>query len=119
MTRGKLSFLQDRSYLFCQLGGQIHHWRDSNQNEIDLIVTLADGTWAGFEIKMNPDDADKAAGALLRFAGKVDQHHNGRQTALGVITTTGFAYRRDDGVLVLPIGTLGPWRSTLPDRRSS
>ena len=28
--------------------------------------------------------------------------------ALGVITSTGFAYRRADGVTVLPIGTLGP-----------
>jgi uncharacterized protein len=27
---------------------------------------------------------------------------------IGVITTTGYAYRRDDGVHVIPIGTLGP-----------
>jgi hypothetical protein len=57
---------------------------------------------------MNPDDADKAAASLVSFAAKVDQGKAGRPTALGVITSTGFAYRRLDGVTVLPIGTLGP-----------
>jgi predicted AAA+ superfamily ATPase len=91
-----------------KLGGQVHHWRDQNQNEVDVVVTLPDGRWCAFEVKMNPADADKAAAALLSFAEKVDQGKAGPPAALGVITTTGFAYRRPDGVTVLPIGTLGP-----------
>lgn len=90
------------------LGGQVHHWRDQNQNEVDIIVTLPDGRWAAFEVKMNPADADKAAAALHSFAAKVDHGKAGPPAALGVITSTGFAYRRDDGITVLPIGTLGP-----------
>lgn len=89
-------------------GGQVHHWRDQNQNEVDVVVTMPDGRWAAFEVKMNPDDADKAAAALLSFSQKVDQTKAGPPAALGVITTTGFAYRRDDGVSVLPIGALAP-----------
>jgi predicted AAA+ superfamily ATPase len=91
-----------------RLGGQVHHWRDQNQNEVDVVVTLPDGRWGAFEVKMNPNDADKAAASLLAFAEKVDQSRMGAPATLGVITTTGFAYRRPDGVTVLPIGTLGP-----------
>lgn len=91
-----------------KLGGQVHHWRDQNQNEVDIVVTLPDGRWGAFEVKMNPADADKAAASLLSFAEKVDQGKAGSPAALGVITSTGFAYRRPDGVTVLPIGTLGP-----------
>lgn len=91
-----------------QLGGQVHHWRDQNQNEVDLVVTLPDGRWGAFEVKMNPADTDKAAASLLAFAEKVDQNKAGSPVALGVITSTGFAYGRPDGVIVLPIGTLGP-----------
>ncbi|GAB3592418.1 DUF4143 domain-containing protein [Angustibacter peucedani] len=91
-----------------QLGGQVYHWRDQNHHEVDIIVALPDGRWGAFEVKMNPDDSDKAAASLLSFAAKVDQGKAGRPAALGVITSTGFAYRRPDGVSVLPIGTLGP-----------
>ena len=91
-----------------RLGGQVHHWRDQNQHEVDIVVTLPDGRWGAFEVKMNPSDCDKAAASLLSFAQKVDQQQSGPPAALGVITSTGFTYRRPDGVRVLPIGTLGP-----------
>ena len=91
-----------------KLGGQVHHWRDQNQSEVDIIVTLPDGRWGAFEVKLNPADTDKAAASLRSFAKKVDQGKAGPPAALGVITSTGFAYRRPDGVAVLPIGTLGP-----------
>ncbi|MGJ9412944.1 ATP-binding protein [Aeromicrobium sp. CF4.19] len=90
------------------LGGEVHHWRDQNQNEVDVVVTLPDGRWGAFEVQMNPADSDRAAATLLSFAKKVDQSKAGPPAALGVITTTGFAYSRPDGVSVLPIGTLGP-----------
>jgi predicted AAA+ superfamily ATPase len=90
------------------LGGQVHHWRDQNQNEVDIVVTLPDGRWGAFELKLNPDNTDKSAASLVSFAAKVDQGKAGPPAALGVITSTGFAYRRPDGVTVLPIGTLGP-----------
>jgi len=91
-----------------QFGGHVRHWRDQNQNEVDIVVTAPDGRWAAFEVKMNPADTDKAAAALLSFAAKVDQEKAGPPAALGVITSTGFAYRQPDGIAVLPIGTLGP-----------
>lgn len=95
--------------IYCQpLDGQVFSWRDANGHEIDAIVTTLDGRWGAFEVKLNPDDADVAASSLLRFVEKVQTSRTGMPVALGVITSTGMAYRRADGVYIIPIGTLGP-----------
>ncbi len=90
------------------LGGVVDSWRDSNGNEVDAIVTLPGGKWGAFEVKLNPRDLDSAAASLRRFASSVDTSKHGEPAALGVITSTGYAGRRDDGVHVVPIGSLGP-----------
>jgi predicted AAA+ superfamily ATPase len=92
------------------LGGELFHWRDNNDHEVDFVVVLDDGRWGAFEVKMNPGDVDAAAAALMRFAGKVDTGRSrmGEPAFLGVITTRALAHRRDDGVVVVPIGSLGP-----------
>ena len=52
--------------------------------------------------------SDRAAASLTRFASLVDTDVCGPPAALVVITGTGYAYRRPDGVYVVPIGALGP-----------
>ncbi|WP_417563086.1 ATP-binding protein [Microbacterium sp.] len=89
------------------LGGVVDSWRDSNGNEVDAVVTLPDGRWAAFEIKLNPRAVDAAAATLTKFANTVDEHRHGRPAALGVITSSGYAGRRSDGVHVIPVTTLG------------
>ncbi|MBB1512510.1 ATP-binding protein [Tessaracoccus sp. MC1627] len=88
--------------------GTVESWRDSNGNEVDAIVSIRDNKWAAFEVKLNPRDVDAAAASLLRFAANVDRDRHGEPAALGVITSTGAAGRRDDGVHVIPVGCLGP-----------
>lgn len=90
------------------LGGVVDSWRDSNGNEVDAIVTIPGGKWGAFEVKLNPRDVDNAAGSLLRFASSIDTNKHGGPAALAVITSTGYAGRREDGVHVIPIGTLRP-----------
>lgn len=92
------------------LGGTVHHWRNNNGREVDVIVALEDGRWGAFEVKMNPSDVDKAAAALLDMADDVDTSANrsGKPAFLGVITTRALAHRREDGVVVVSIGALGP-----------
>lgn len=92
------------------LGGSLHRWRDVSDHEVDVVVVLDDGRWGAFEVKMNPADVDKAADSLKRFAKKVDTDRNkaGEPSFLGVITTSGLGHRRHDGVVVAPVGTLGP-----------
>lgn len=88
--------------------GALSHWRDNNGHEVDVIITLDDGRWAALEVKMNPNDIDGAADSLTRFVDKVDTSKVGRPAFTGVITTHSPAYRRPDGVFVVPVATLGP-----------
>ncbi|QIM15407.1 ATP-binding protein [Leucobacter insecticola] len=90
------------------LRGVVESWRDSNGHEIDAVVTLPDGSWAACEVKLNPRDADAAAASLLRFAEKIDTSRHGDPAALCVITSSGHAGLRADGVHVVPITALGP-----------
>lgn len=90
------------------IGGQLSHWRDNNQHEVDIIITLDDGRWGALEIKMNPDAVDAAAASLLRFKDKVDTAKTGAPAFLAVVTTRSAALRRGDGVHVLPVASLGP-----------
>jgi predicted AAA+ superfamily ATPase len=88
--------------------GSVDSWRDSNGYEVDAIVSVRDNKWGAFEVKLNPEAVDQAAASLLRFASNVDTARHGEPAFLGVITSTGVAGRRDDGVHIVPITTLGP-----------
>jgi hypothetical protein len=46
--------------------------------------------------------------SLTRFAERIDIAKCGSPALLGVIVATGYGYRREDGVAVIPIGALGP-----------
>ena len=87
-------------------GGKLFHYRDSQGLEIDAVVEYADGIWGAFEIKLGIGAVDVAADNLLRIAAKIDTNKTKSPTALTVITGNGFAYRRPDGVNVVPISTL-------------
>ncbi|MDR1513175.1 MAG: DUF4143 domain-containing protein [Propionibacteriaceae bacterium] len=88
-------------------GASVYHYRDSNGVEADAVLERRDGSWAAFEIKLGFGAVDAAAESLLRFAANIDQARVGSPRALVVITGSGFAHRRKDGVLVVPLGCLG------------
>ncbi len=90
------------------LDGEVFHYRDNNGVEVDAIVQLADGRWGAFEVKLGQGSIDAAAENLLRFEKLIDVGISAPPSVMGVICGTGFAYRRPDGVAVIPIGTLGP-----------
>lgn len=86
--------------------GQVHHFHDKNDLEADAIVSLYDGRWGAVEMKMGSGEADKAAENLLKLKDKVDMDKIGKPSFLAVITATEDAYRRRDGVYIVPIGCL-------------
>jgi uncharacterized protein len=87
---------------------QVFHYRDNTGLEVDAVIECADGTWAAFEVKLGVGMVDAAAEALHRFAARIDTSRCGPPAVLAVITATGLAYTRPDGVRVIPIGALGP-----------
>ncbi len=90
------------------LGIEIRHYRDSGGVEADMILERPDGRWAAVEVKLGPGAIDAAAAALRRLADRIDTARHGAPTALVVVTGWGYAYRRPDGVSVVPIGALAP-----------
>lgn len=88
--------------------GQVFFYRDNVGLEADAVVTLRDGRWGLVEIKLNQSQADAASDSLRRVANKVDQTIMGAPSFLLVVTADGYAYRRNDGVYVVPIGCLKP-----------
>ena len=91
-------------------GGEVFHYRDDTGLEADAIVERDDGAWMAIEVKLSPapEVVDKAAKSLLRLRNKLARPQLEDMAALMVVTSTGAAYRRPDGVQVAPITALGP-----------
>jgi hypothetical protein len=90
------------------LEGEVLHYRDDYGVEADAIVQLRDGRWGAIEIKLGEGQVDQAAANLKRFAEQIDSHRSGAPAFLAVICGKGYGYRRADGVVVVPVGALGP-----------
>lgn len=89
----------------------VRYCHDDSGLEADAVVELSDGTWAAFEMKLSPEKVDEAAASLLRLWSKLRKDPQARTRPpafLCVLTGTGeAAYRRADGVLVVPLRALG------------
>lgn len=88
------------------LDGDIFHYRDKDNLEADLIIRLHDDRWAAVEVKLGSKEIEKGAVHLRKLQDKIDTSKIGEPAFLMVVTGGQFAYRRDDGVLVVPIGCL-------------
>lgn len=84
----------------------VFHYRDKSGLESDLIVRLRDGRWAAIEVKLGNKQIEEAAQNLLALKAKIDEDKMGQASFLMVITGGQYAYRRNDSVLVVPIGCL-------------
>lgn len=90
------------------LYGKVYHYRDKDGLECDAVVHLRDGRYGLIEVKLGGDRlVSEGAATLLKLAGKIDTVKMKRPSLMMVLTATGdYAYRRSDGVHVVPIGTL-------------
>lgn len=90
------------------LQGEVFHYRDSLGLEADAVVVLRDGRWGLVEVKMGESYVDEGAHTLLKLADRIDAAVMGNPSFLMVVTPAHYAYRRPDGVAVVPIGCLKP-----------
>jgi len=86
--------------------GDVFHYRDKSGLEADLIIRLRDGRWAAIEVKLGNKQLDLAAKNLLALKNRIDKNKMGEPSFLMVITGGQYAYRRSDGVLVVPVACL-------------
>ncbi len=92
------------------LDGQVYHYRDKNGLECDAVVHLRNGRYGMVEVKLGGGVLIEAgAHTLKKLAGKIDTSCMREPSFMMVLTGIGeYAYRRPDGVLVVPIGCLRP-----------
>ena len=88
------------------IDGDVFHYRDKTGLESDLIVRLRDGRWAAIEVKLGNKQIEEATQNLLILKAKIDEDKMGQASFLMVLTGGQYAYRRNDGVLIVPIGCL-------------
>ena len=91
------------------ISGELTHFQDYYNNEIDAVIQLDDGRWGCFEIKLGMNQVDKAAANLLKMNNFFKNSTSSSPAFLAVICgMTSAAYRRQDGVYVIPITALRP-----------
>lgn len=90
------------------IDGEVYHYRDKSGLECDTVVHLRNGSFGLIEIKLGGDKLiEEGADNLKTFSNKIDTVKMKAPSFLMVLTGTGnFAYRREDGVYVVPIGCL-------------
>lgn len=90
------------------LDGEIFHYRDKSDLECDAVIHLRNGSYGLIEIKLGGDKLiEEGCDSLKTLSGKIDTGRMRPPSFLLVLTATGsFAYRRPDGICVVPIGCL-------------
>ena len=90
------------------LNGNVYHFRDKSGLECDAVVHLRDGSYGLVEIKLGGDDLiEEGAASLKTLAAKIDTEHMKEPAFKMVLIGVGtYAYRREDGIYVVPIGCL-------------
>lgn len=90
------------------LFGNVYHYRDKSGLECDAVVHLRDGSYGLIEIKLGGDRLiEEGSRNLKALSEKIDTTKMKEPSFLMVLTGTGkYAYRREDGIYVVPIGCL-------------
>ena len=90
------------------LAGQVYHYRDKTGLECDAVVHLRNGSYGLVEIKLGGDSAiEHGVSTLKALEKKIDTDRMKEPSFLMVLVAVGdYAYRRPDGVYVVPAGCL-------------
>ena len=90
------------------LNGEVYHYRDKDGQECDAVIHLKNGKYGLIEIKLGGDKLiEEGAASLKNMEAKIDTDKMNVPSFLMVLIGIGdYAYRRQDGVYVVPIGCL-------------
>lgn len=90
------------------LNGTVYHYRDKEGLECDAVVHLRNGSYGLVEIKLGGDTLiEEGAKTLTALTKKIDTTEmNAPAFSMVLIGTGNYAYRRKDGIYVVPIGCL-------------
>lgn len=92
------------------LDANVYHYRDKNGLECDAVIHCRNGSYGLVEIKLGGDKLiDEGAASLKKLSSKIDTDKMKKPSFLMVLTAnSNVAYKRNDGVIVVPVGALKP-----------
>ena len=90
------------------LDGDVFHYRDKSGLECDAVIHLRNGRYGLIEVKLGGDKSiNEGAESLLKLSTKIDSDKMKKPAFMMVLCGVApFAYRREDGVYVVPISCL-------------
>ena len=88
-------------------GGKLFHYQDYKNNEMDAVIELEDGEWCAFEIKLGAKRIEEGAKNLIKVSSEIAKS-GGKPPKIQCVICglSNAAYRRADGVYVVPIPAL-------------
>lgn len=88
-------------------GGKLFHYQDYKNNEMDAVIELEDGEWCAFEIKLGAKRIEEGAKNLIKVSSEIAKS-GGKPPKIQCVICglSNAAYRRADGVYVIPITAL-------------
>ena len=89
-------------------GGTVRRYRDSTGLEADVVVELRGGRYALMEAGLGAASIEEGGACLRKLVGRIDAEAMGTPSFCAVVVPGGYAYRRRDGVCVIPISCLAP-----------
>ena len=89
---------------------QLYHYQDYKNREVDAVISFEDGSWGAFEIKLGANQIESAAKNLLDLRNDLMKENPKLAPSLLCVICglSNAAYRRPDGVFVVPITALKP-----------
>lgn len=92
------------------LDGNVYHYKDKSGLECDAVIHLRNGKYGLVEIKLGGERLiEEGVKTLNKLASEIDTKRMRQPSFKMIIVATGdFAYQRPDGVIICPIGALGP-----------
>ena len=86
----------------------INKYAQNDNKEIDAVIELSNGEWCAFEIKLGANQIDEAAKNLLDVNKKIEKDPKGKPAKVLCVICglSNAAYKRPDGVYVVPITAL-------------
>ncbi len=90
------------------LYGDVYHYRDKSGLECDAVIHLRNGNYGLVEIKLGGVDAiNDGVKSLNALGDKIDTEKMNAPSFKMILTAAGdYAYRRQDGIYIVPIGCL-------------
>jgi len=104
--------IRDLKVYSSQYGGKISYYADKYGLETDCVLHLRDGRYALIEFKLGGDEIEKGAKNLIKLNNLIKENIKKSNlnikvpSFLAIITGGEYAYTREDGIKILPIGCL-------------